>query len=135
MALRRHHHQPIHLNIAPLVDMIFLLLIFFLLTSSFILDEGLKINLPAAQSSQMQDREDVTISIIKDGRILLNGEIAFPETLLAKLTRIMKESPDKGVIIKADRQIILENAVKVLDTVKLAGATKIVIATETEPKR
>jgi biopolymer transport protein ExbD len=134
MELKRHHYQQIQLNIAPLVDMVFLLLIFFLLTSSFILNEGIKISLPEAKSSQMQDRKEITVSITKDGEIFLNGKEVNLDGLFQRLTVMIKKDPGKAVIIKADKKIILEKAVRVLDAVKLAGATKIVVATEMELK-
>jgi Biopolymer transport proteins len=132
MKLKRHHHQQIQLNIAPLVDMVFLLLIFFLLTSSFILNEGIKISLPEAKSSQMQDRKEITVGITKDGKIFLDEKPVSLQGLLTRLTGMIKDSPEKTVIIKADKGIILEKAVKVLDNVKQAGAKRIVVATEME---
>ena len=135
MELRRHQHQQIQLNIAPLVDMVFLLLIFFLLTSSFILNEGIKVNLPEAKSSQMQDRKGITVGITKDGKIFLDGEEISLEDLSQRLAGMIKKDPGKAVIIRADKEVILEKAIRVLDTVKLSGATKIVVATEMEMRK
>lgn len=135
MELRRHYSQQIQLNIAPLVDMVFLLLIFFLLTSNFLHNEGIKVNLPAAKSSQMRDREEITVSITKDNRIFLDGEPVNLDQLSQRLTETVMRYPNKTVIIKADKEIILERAVRVLDAVKLAGAKKIVVSTEMELKK
>jgi len=135
MELRRHYSQQIQLNIAPLVDMVFLLLIFFLLTSNFLHNEGIKVNLPAAKSSQMRDREEITVSITKDNRIFLDGEPVNLDQLSQRLTETVMRYPNKTVIIKADKEIILERAVRVLDAVKLAGAKKIVVSTELELKK
>lgn len=135
MELRRHQHQQMQLNIAPLVDMVFLLLIFFLLTSSFILNQGIKVNLPEAKSSQMQDRKEITVGITKDGKIFLDGEEISLEDLSRRLAGMIKKDPGKAVIIRADKEIILEKAIRVLDTVKLAGATNIVVATEMEMRK
>ncbi len=135
MEFRRHRSPQVQLNIAPLVDLVFLLLIFVLLTSSFLHKEGIKVNLPAAKSSQMQDKEDITVSITKNNEIFLKGELVSLEELSRRLSEMMTKEPGKTVVIKADKNIVLEKAVKVLDTVKLAGATKIMVATEMELKK
>jgi Biopolymer transport protein len=105
--------------------LVFLLLIFFLLTSNFLHNEGIKVNLPAAKSSQMRDREEITVSITKDNRIFLDVEPVNLDQLSQRLTETVMRYPDKTVIIKADKEIILERAVRVLDAVKLAGAKKL----------
>jgi len=132
MEFRRPPPQEIRLKITPLIDMVFLLLIFFLLTSSFVLQEGIKIDLPSAKSSEIQQEKEIVISITKDNEIYLNQRQVDLETLSQGLVEIIKEDPNKPVVIRADKGIILEMAVKVLDIVRLSGTKRIVISTKIE---
>lgn len=132
MEFRRPPPQEIRLKITPLIDMVFLLLVFFLLTSSFVLQEGIKIDLPSAKSSEIQQEKEIVISITKDNEIYLNQRQVDLETLSQGLVEIIKEDPNKPVVIRADKGIILEMAVKVLDIVRLSGTKRIVISTKIE---
>lgn len=133
MEFRRPPPQEIRLKITPLIDMVFLLLVFFLLTSSFVLQEGIKVDLPSAKSSEIQqEKEEIVISITKDNEIYLNQRQVDLETLSQGLVEIIKEDPNKPVVIRADKGIILEMAVKVLDIVRLSGAKRVVISTKIE---
>lgn len=132
MEFRRPPPQEIRLKITPLIDMVFLLLVFFLLTSSFVLQEGIKIDLPSAKSSEIQQEKEIVISITKDNEIYLNQRQVDLETLSQGLVEIIKEDPNKPVVIRADKGIILEMAVKVLDIVRLSGTKRVVISTKIE---
>lgn len=118
-----------HLDIAPLIDVVFLLLLFFMLTANFIMQPGIKISLPQAKTSQPQ-KERIIVSISEDNQIYLNEkqvDIAFLEMVLkAKLETVSK----KVVVIKADKKIDLGLAVKVMDISKGAGAEALSISTE-----
>jgi len=119
-----------HLDIAPLIDIIFLLLIFFMLSSHFINQSGIKITLPAAATAKLYPEEDTIISITTDNHIYLNEEQVglndLPGRLRVKLSGVKK----KTIIIKADEKIDLGLAVKVMDIAKQAGAEGLVISTE-----
>lgn len=118
------------LNMTPMIDCVFLLLIFFLLTTSFITEEGIAVKLPQARSTVQQKEEDITIYLDKQGNISIRGEkLQFAE-LYNKLCKLIGKKQDQLVILKADREIILNKAVKVMDIAKSAGAGRICIATE-----
>lgn len=132
MEFRRPPPQEIRLKITPLIDMVFLLLIFFLLTSSFVLQEGIKIDLPSAKSSEIQQEKEIVISITKDNQIYLSQRQVDLETLSQGLAKIIRQNPNKPVVIRADKGIILGMAIKVLDTARLSGAKRVVISTKIE---
>ena len=119
-----------HLDIAPLIDIVFLLLIFFMLTANFIMQPGIKITLPAAKSSLPQEEDKIIISITKDNRIFVNeAEISLDE-LDGALQRKLEDSEKRTVILKADEKINLGLAVKVMDIAKYVGSEKLVISTD-----
>lgn len=121
-----------HLNIAPLIDIVFLLLIFFMLSSHFVTQPGIKIALPTASTAKIHLEEDIVISITRDNNLYLNEEEIALDNLLAKLRVELGEAKKKTVIIKADEKIDLGLAVKVMDIAKQAEAEGLVISTKTE---
>ncbi|MBU0899696.1 biopolymer transporter ExbD [bacterium] len=91
------------LDMAPLIDVVFLLLIFFLLTSSFVLQPGIKVKLPKAKTTEISKEEEVYITIDKDNFLYLNEKLIPEEELNKRLLRLASEDPNKLVIVKADQ--------------------------------
>lgn len=120
------------LNIAPLIDVVFLLLIFFMLSSHFVTQPGIKITLPTAITAKPHLEEDITIFITKDNNLYLNKEEITLATLLDKLRSKVREAEKKSVIIKADEKIDLGLAVKVMDIAKQAEVEGLIISTKIE---
>ncbi|MGB2705545.1 MAG: biopolymer transporter ExbD [Candidatus Omnitrophota bacterium] len=119
------------LDIAPLIDVIFLLLIFFMLTSSFVFQPGIKINLPKALTSEVIQRENLIIVVTDDNSLYIDERLIGPEELSSRLGIAAKES--KPILIKADRKTSLGKVVEVWDLCRAEGIQKINIATT--PKR
>lgn len=119
-----------NLNIAPLIDIVFLLLIFFALSSHFVSHKGFKVKLPKAVHAQTQKNKEVTIFISKDGDILLNDKRVQLESLMAAIKAGLNKAKSKTVVIKADEDVSLGLAVKVMDIAKAANADGLVISTK-----
>ncbi len=115
------------LDIAPLIDVIFLLLIFFMLTSSFIFQPGIKINLPKALTSEVIQRENLIIIITEGNLLYINERPVDTEELSSRLKIAARES--KPILIKADRRVSLGKIVEVWDLCRREGVQKINIAT------
>jgi len=115
------------LDIAPLIDVIFLLLVFFMLTSSFIFQPGIKINLPKALTSEVIQRENLIIVVTDDSSLYINERLIDNEELSSRLKIAAKES--KPILIKADRKASLGKVVEVWDMCRAEGIQKINIAT------
>jgi biopolymer transport protein ExbD len=131
MRLKRHvQFVKGQLDIAPLIDCIFLLLIFFLLTSNFIFQPGIKINLPKAVTSEVVQENSLVITVTSDNRFYLNeAPITFAE-LTSKLKHVTVK--DKPILIKADRDVALGKVVNIWDFCRDIGVTNINIATNQE---
>ena len=123
-----------YLNIAPLIDVVFLLLIFFMLSSHFVTQPGIKITLPTAITAKLHPEKDIIISITNDNNLYLNEEEVALDNLLDKLRIKVGEAKKKTVIIKADEKINLGLAVKVMDIAKQAEAEGLVISTQVKPE-
>ena len=129
--LERRRKADTNLNIAPLIDIVFLLLIFFVLSSHFVSHKGFKVKLPKAVSAQTQKNEQVMVFIDREGVIFLNDTEVDLEQLKKKLGVVLDKTQSKTVVIKADEDVSLGLAVKVMDIAKEANADGLVISTKT----
>ncbi|MCX8081924.1 MAG: biopolymer transporter ExbD [bacterium] len=117
------------LNIAPLIDVVFLQLIYFMLTSSFIMQPGIKINLPQATTSETVTEKEIIISITKEGGIFYRETPLSIEQLENVLKNTLAVNKDRILIIKGDRKAEHGIVVKVMDIARRTGINKIVIGT------
>lgn len=128
MRFRRHLElEKGRLDIAPLIDVIFLLLIFFMLTSSFILQPGIKVNLPAAITSKIVPKENLEILINNEDHIYIQKKRITIKELTSRLKMAAKaETP---VLIRSDKQASLGKVVNVWDLCREVGISNVNIAT------
>jgi biopolymer transport protein ExbD len=123
---RRLSHVP---NLTPLIDIVFLLLVFFMLTSHFVREENIKVDLPVAQSGDPDDNEYVQVVLDAQSRILLRDHFIDIGELESRLQDELSRQPDKVVRIRGDRAVTLGLAVGVLDAARKAGAEGVDIVT------
>lgn len=118
---------------ATMADVAFLLIIFFMLTSTFARDTGLNVVLPKALSSEKLPKREVTIWVTHAGQIKVNDVWVRPEDLMAVLSRELGGARVKAVTIRGDERVPYGTIVTVMDTAKLLGAD-ITLAAEVETK-
>jgi biopolymer transport protein ExbD len=128
---RKHKIQP-NFNYASLTDIVLQLLIFFLLSSSFVSSPGIKVALPKAQTSDIQADRQTVITITQSGKLYLNTDEVTTSTLAQRLIPLLDKNRDQVVIIRADQEVSLQKAVEVIDIAKGVGAQKFMIATKPE---
>ena len=116
--------------LTSLIDIVFLLLVYFLLTTNFIVDEGITVKLPQAEASAPQTQEEITVYVDADGRAYLMNKQLSEDQLFAQLKEMVGGAPNRLVVIKADRSVMLNKVVKVMDLAKAAGAGRLCLATE-----
>ncbi|MGD9505940.1 MAG: ExbD/TolR family protein [Syntrophobacteraceae bacterium] len=129
------HFKPrpkaeVMLPMTSLIDIVFLLLIYFLLTTNFMVDEAIDLKLPQARSGAAQLQEQIIIFVSQDGRIIIGQEEIAPDALYTRIKNAVAGRKDAQVVIKADRRVVLNQAVKVMDMAKAAGASELFLATE-----
>ena len=120
------------INITPLVDMVFLLLLFFMLTSSFIVMPGIKINLPKAVTAEVIKEKNIIIAINSENVIYLNDKPITPSELAKVLEDMVKSKQEKPLLIKADKDTQLGIVVRIWDICRKVGVSRINIATMQE---
>ncbi len=130
MKLKTHRTTMTTFNTISLTDIIFLLLIFFLLSSTFILQPGIKVQLPRTATTEISSEKSIVVSITKDGALFLNDDFVSIDQLGAQLRTMVIDVGNPILIIRADKNILLERVVEVMDRAKGAGAERFLIATQ-----
>ncbi len=119
-------------SLASLTDIVLLLLIFFLLSSAYIIQPGIKVQLPRSETAKVIDEKNIVVTITRDNTIYIGSERTSLGTLAANIRRYIIHGAMQTVVIKADRRVSLETAVSVIDAVKAAGGERFLIATSRE---
>lgn len=127
MKLKRRQFPKIDIMMAPMIDIIFLLLIFFLLTSSFVYQPGIKINLPKAVTSEVIQEKNLTIIITSDNLIYLNDRLITTNELKEQLKTAATDHP--SVLIKSDKKASVGRVVQIWDLCRNLGISQVSVAT------
>ncbi len=127
---KKRERMQVQAPLTSLIDIVFLLLIYFLLTTNFMVDEGIKIKLPQARASAPQTEDVITVYVNERGRAYLREREVPLNELFDRLREMIGKEKDRLVVIRADRSVILNHAVKVMDIAKAAGAGRLCLATE-----
>ncbi len=114
---------------SSLTDIVLLLLIFFLLTSSFVTNFGIKVNIPRAETGAQTDAQFINVAVTKEGEFYVNGEMTQMGQLTSALREAKSQNPDGTLVLRADKDAIVDNAVRVMNVAK-ALELNIVMATE-----
>jgi biopolymer transport protein ExbD len=127
-----HEAQKHEINLAPFVDTIMILLIFFVVTANLYVVTGVDVSKPKAQSARSVGQKAVMIGITREGTIHIYGRQVTLERLQSLIEQEVSKMPDCSVLIVADREASVGKAVQVMDKCVLAGAAKVSIAAEKE---
>lgn len=119
------------INISPLIDMMFLLLIFFIVTATFVEESGVAIQKPTAASAETLAKQSIVLGVSGDGRIEYGGRELHLNSVRGLVARLIG-SEDRPVILNTDKNVPSGFLVDVIDECKLAGASNVSIATERE---
>lgn len=120
------------LNLAPMIDVVFLLLIFFMVATTFSEDEEqLDVNLPASGVGEAsEDSEEITIVLFENGNLLVNGDEVAEEQLPTRLEELARVDDSLPVTIRGDRDVVLQRVVAVMDACVLAGLRDVGMMTQ-----
>ncbi|MCE5251686.1 biopolymer transporter ExbD [bacterium] len=129
MKIKAHREPLTTFNTISLTDIIFLLLVFFLLSSTFVLQPGVKVQLPTTTSSDISSEKSVVLSLAKDGTVYLNDNQVNKIELGARLRQMVLDVGNPIIVLRADKAVTIESLVEVMDIAKAAGGDRFVIAT------
>lgn len=117
------------INITSLIDVVFLLLLFFVVTSTFLERPGLDLTLPAASPTEVARRDEVTVELDADGATWLDGARLEPVDLEAGIEQALATAGTERVVLEADERVPHGRVVEAMDAARRAGATGLVVAT------
>ena len=118
------------INLTPMLDVVFIMLIFFIVTASFIKEAGIDVNRPDAQTREVQENANILVAISEANEIWIDRRRIDPRAVRAVLERLHAENPEGAVVIQADKKAYTETVVLVMDTARLAKIFNVSIAAQ-----
>ncbi|GJQ23044.1 MAG: biopolymer transporter ExbD [Planctomycetia bacterium] len=123
------------INLTSMVDMLFLILLFFLVTSSFIEQPNIKLELPSTRYASTSKLEERTLTISQDGKLFFQNEPVERKELISVLKNAFLKQDDKTLVLRADKNVPYGAVVDIMDAAKGAGLRRIVAPTILEPEK
>ena len=117
-------------NLTPMLDVVFIMLIFFIVTASFVKESGIEISRPGASTAVRKEKGNILIAISANDQIWMNRRQVDPRALRANIERAHAENPQGAVIIQADKEAKTGLLVKVMDAARAAGVKSVSLAAE-----
>lgn len=128
MQFRRNASAPVAINIAPLVDVVFLLVIFFAVSTTFLETAGLELTLPSSSSTAEPSPRQVAVLLAADGTLYLDGKPIERDVLSTELRARLAELDEKLVVLRADARTPHGDVVRLMDLAREAGATELTVS-------
>lgn len=125
---RRQSGAIAEINMTPLIDMVFILLIFFIVTTSFVKETGVDVNRPSAKTAVKKELANIMIAITESGEIKMEDRTIDRRAVRANVERMHAENPEGSVIILADKEAKTGLLIEVMDQARLAGVANVSIA-------
>jgi biopolymer transport protein ExbD len=133
MRLPDEPETPFQINIVPMIDVIFAILTFFIMSTLFLnRSAGLSVNLPSAKTAEVKQNAPIYITLEKDGDVFLERKKVTFDNLTTSLDGLIKGKPESLVVINADKQVDHGQVVKVMDRVRQVEGAKLAIAAQQE---
>lgn len=124
----RQHDEEATIDLTPMLDIVFIMLIFFIVTTSFVKEAGIEVERPQAAQGQPLEQAPLLIAISAEGEIWLDKRRLDLERVAANVERQLAEQPTDSAVIQADRNARHGTVVRVMDQLKAAGITHIAVA-------
>ena len=131
MQFRRKSRAEVAINMAPLIDVIFLLVIFFAVSTTFLETAGLNLELPTSTSTAQREPREITVLLAADGTLSYEGEETDQQRLTELLRQALEEAERKMVVLRADTSTPHGTVVEVMDLIRESGADGLTVAART----
>ena len=118
------------INMTPMLDVVFIMLIFFIVTASFVKEAGVDVNRPEAATAVKKERANILVAISDKGEIWINKRQVDIRAVQANIERLKAENPQGSVVIQADKKATTDVLIKVMDASRAAGAFDVSIAAQ-----
>jgi len=124
----RTEEEDAQIDMTPMLDIVFIMLIFFIVTTVFVKEAGIEVNKPDASRAVLHKNANIFVAITADGKVWLDKREVSPESVRANIERLLTEQPTDYVIIQADVKAKHGRVVEVMDAVKAAGVARVSVA-------
>ena len=124
--------EDAQIDMTPMLDVVFIMLIFFIVTASFVKESGIDVNRPEAATAVQKDRANILVAISDTGEVWINKRQVDVRAVQANIERLYAENPQGSVVIQADKKATTETLIKVMDAARAAGVFDVSIATQEE---
>jgi biopolymer transport protein ExbD len=128
----RGEEKGVDVQMGPLIDMVFLLLIFFVVTTSFVKEAGIDVQRSTAATAEVKEHGNIMIGVTPEGEIYMEGKRVDLRSIRPLIERALAEDPESGVVVVADKRSETGDVVKVMDQCRLAGAKNVSLAAKRE---
>ncbi|ATC97244.1 ExbD/TolR family protein [Pseudoalteromonas tunicata] len=118
------------INMTPMLDVVFIMLIFFIVTASFVKEAGIDVNRPEAATAVKKERANILVAISDKGEIWINKRQVDVRAVQANIERLKAENPQGSVVIQADKKATTDTLIKVMDASRAAGVFDVSIAAQ-----
>lgn len=118
------------IDLTPMLDVVFIMLIFFIVTASFVKEAGIDVNRPEASTAVSKDRANILVAISETNEIWINKRRIDERAVQANIERLYAENPQGSVVIQADKKATTDTLIKVMDASRAAGVFDVSIATQ-----
>lgn len=130
LAREKDDEQAGEIDLTPMLDVVFILLIFFIVTAVFVKEAGYEVQRPVAETTAISEVEPIFIAVSPIGDIYMDGDIVLPRNLRLRIEQRLAETPNAGVVIQADRDANNEHVLVIMEAAREAEVTQIQIAAE-----
>lgn len=133
--MRRKHSggdEELEINLTPMLDVTFIMLIFFIVTASFVKESGIDVNRPAAATAERKERGNILVAITEQGQVWMDKRPVDIRAVRANIERMHAENPQGSVVIQADKNSKNGLLVEVMDAARAAGVYNVSIAANVE---
>jgi len=124
--------EETEINITPMLDVVFIMLIFFIVTASFIKESGIEVDRPSAVTAVVKEKGNILVAITAGGQIWIDRRQVDPRAVRANIERLHAENPKGSIVIQADEGSTHETLVIVMEAAKAAGVTNVAIASDND---
>ncbi len=130
IAINEEKESDSEINLTPMLDVVFIMLIFFIVTASFVKETGIDVNKPDARTRDVPQDGNILIAITENNEIWIDRRLIDPRAVRANIERLYAENPNGAVVILADKHSYNDTLVQVMDAARLAGVYNISLAAE-----
>ncbi|MCP5067807.1 MAG: biopolymer transporter ExbD [bacterium] len=128
--LSRESNDDVGVDLTPMLDVVFIMLIFFIVTTSFVKESGLDVNRPEAATAERKERGNILVAISHNDQIWIDRQQVDVRAIRAHIERMHAENPQGSVVIQADKNSRTGLLVEVMDAARLAGVENVSLAAE-----